>query len=196
MLRWQIAIQGYRNNLAIVHKDGNIHKNLDGLSRWPLPNDIDNPAYVPEESSPQIPIEGISVTDLNTTFHEVRICYTHYKDFSILFQLLTKDCKYNNLIHALDEIWEKSYDEGIFHLVYAYHPQTDGPSERMIQTLEDIVRRVCAYGLEFKDFDGLTHDWCTLLPELELAYKTCIHANTNQTPAILEKGWNPKLTQD
>ncbi|MBW0540444.1 hypothetical protein O181_080159 [Austropuccinia psidii MF-1] len=38
--------------------------------------------------------------------------------------------------------------------------------------------------------------WCTLLPALELAYRTAIHASTNQTPAILEKGWNPKLPQD
>ncbi|MBW0582064.1 hypothetical protein O181_121779 [Austropuccinia psidii MF-1] len=44
----------------------------------------------------------------------------------------------------------------------------------MIQTLEDV---------------------CTLLPALELEYKTSIHASTNQTPAILEKGWNPKLPQ-
>ncbi|MBW0589996.1 hypothetical protein O181_129711 [Austropuccinia psidii MF-1] len=66
----------------------------------------------------------------------------------------------------------------------------------MIQTLEDMVRRFCAYGLEFKDCDGFTHDWCTILPALELAYKTSIHASTNQTSAILEKGWNPKLPQD
>ncbi|MBW0521814.1 hypothetical protein O181_061529 [Austropuccinia psidii MF-1] len=78
----------------------------------------------------------------------------------------------------------------------AYHPQTDGLAERMIQTLEDMVRKVCAYGLEFKDCNGFTHDWCTLLPELELAYKTSIHTSTNQTPAILEKGWNPKLPPD
>ncbi|MBW0541356.1 hypothetical protein O181_081071 [Austropuccinia psidii MF-1] len=45
----------------------------------------------------------------------------------------------------------------------AYHPQTDGLAERMIQTLEDM---------------------------------TSIHSSTNQTPAILEKGWNPKLPQD
>ncbi|MBW0570727.1 hypothetical protein O181_110442 [Austropuccinia psidii MF-1] len=70
MLRWQIAIQEYRGNMTIVHKGVNIHKIADGLSRWPLPNDIDNPAYVPEEASPQIPIEGISFTDLNTTFFE------------------------------------------------------------------------------------------------------------------------------
>ncbi|MBW0531213.1 hypothetical protein O181_070928 [Austropuccinia psidii MF-1] len=53
----------------------------------------------------------------------------------------------------------------------AYYPQTDGLAERMIQNLEDMVK-------------------------LELAYKTSIHASTNQTPAIVEKGWNPKLTQD
>ncbi|MBW0563027.1 hypothetical protein O181_102742 [Austropuccinia psidii MF-1] len=34
----------------------------------------------------------------------------------------------------------------------AYHPQTDGLAERMIQTLEEMVRRFCAYGLELKDF--------------------------------------------
>ncbi|MBW0558575.1 hypothetical protein O181_098290 [Austropuccinia psidii MF-1] len=56
----------------------------------------------------------------------------------------------------------------------AYHPQTDGLAERMIQTLEDMVRRFSP----------------------ELAYKTSIHASTNQTPAILEKRWNPKLPQD
>ncbi|MBW0553570.1 hypothetical protein O181_093285, partial [Austropuccinia psidii MF-1] len=78
----------------------------------------------------------------------------------------------------------------------AYHPQTDGLAERIIQTLEDMVRRFCAYGLEYKDCDGLTHDWCTLLPELESAYKTSIYSSTNQNPAILEKGWNRKLPQD
>ncbi|MBW0546001.1 hypothetical protein O181_085716 [Austropuccinia psidii MF-1] len=44
MLRWQIAIQEYRGNIIIAHKDGNIHKNSDGLSRWPLKNNIDNTA--------------------------------------------------------------------------------------------------------------------------------------------------------
>ncbi|MBW0589035.1 hypothetical protein O181_128750 [Austropuccinia psidii MF-1] len=78
----------------------------------------------------------------------------------------------------------------------AYHPQTDGLAERMIQTLKGMVRRFCEYGLELKDCDGFTHDWCTLLPELELEYKKSIHSSTNQTPAILEKGWNHKLPQD
>ncbi|MBW0513976.1 hypothetical protein O181_053691 [Austropuccinia psidii MF-1] len=69
----------------------------------------------------------------------------------------------------------------------AYHPQKDGLAERMIQTLEDMIRRFCVYGLEFKDSDGFTHDWCTLIPALELAYKKSVHYSTGQTPAILEK---------
>ncbi|MBW0552187.1 hypothetical protein O181_091902 [Austropuccinia psidii MF-1] len=349
MLRWKIAIQEYRCNIPIVHKDRNIHKNEDGLSRWPLPNNIDNPAYVPEEASLQIPKAGISITDLNTTFfEEVRNSYTQDTNFRILCQLLNKDCKDNSLIHFLDEVWKKSYDEGRFHLLdghlsenrtremirtciwwpmwqndvpeycktcdrcqngnkstgkrlgnmikiqepsrpwesihmdrvnslppggdrsynaflvivdrfsknpiflpchkddtamdaalliwnrvvsytgiftniisdrdpkftsalwtnlhqlfgtklsfsTAYPLQTDGLAERMIQTLEDMVRIFCAYGLEFKDFDGFTHDWCTILPALELAYKTSIHASTKKTPDILKKGINSKLPQD
>ncbi|MBW0544326.1 hypothetical protein O181_084041 [Austropuccinia psidii MF-1] len=34
----------------------------------------------------------------------------------------------------------------------AYHPQPDGLAERMIQTLDDMVRRIFAYGLEFKEY--------------------------------------------
>ncbi|MBW0531564.1 hypothetical protein O181_071279 [Austropuccinia psidii MF-1] len=44
----QIAIQEYRGNMTIVHKDGNIHKKSDVLRRWPSPNNIDYPAYVPQ----------------------------------------------------------------------------------------------------------------------------------------------------
>ncbi|MBW0523934.1 hypothetical protein O181_063649, partial [Austropuccinia psidii MF-1] len=66
----------------------------------------------------------------------------------------------------------------------------------MIQTLEDMIRRFFSYGLELKDSDGFTHDWCTLIPALELAYKTSIHASTGKTPETLEKGWNPKLPVD
>ncbi|MBW0467704.1 hypothetical protein O181_007419 [Austropuccinia psidii MF-1] len=74
----------------------------------------------------------------------------------------------------------------------AYHPQADGLTQRMIQTLKNMIMRFCAYGLELKDLDGFTHDWCTLIPALELEYKTSVHSSTGQTPAILEKGWNPK----
>ncbi|MBW0554795.1 hypothetical protein O181_094510 [Austropuccinia psidii MF-1] len=78
----------------------------------------------------------------------------------------------------------------------AYHQQTDGLAARMIKTLEDIIRRFCAYGLELKHSDGFTQYFCTIIPALELAYKTSIHASTGKTPPMLEKGWNPKLPVD
>ncbi|MBW0580067.1 hypothetical protein O181_119782 [Austropuccinia psidii MF-1] len=66
----------------------------------------------------------------------------------------------------------------------------------MIQTLEDIIRRVCAYGLELKDSDGFTHYWRSLIPALELEEKRSVHYSTVQTPAMIEKGWNPRLPAD
>ncbi|MBW0518788.1 hypothetical protein O181_058503 [Austropuccinia psidii MF-1] len=35
-----------------------------------------------------------------------------------------------------------------------YHPKTDGLAERMIQTMEDIIRGLCGYGMEYKENKG------------------------------------------
>ncbi|MBW0562937.1 hypothetical protein O181_102652 [Austropuccinia psidii MF-1] len=66
----------------------------------------------------------------------------------------------------------------------------------MIQTLDDMIRRFSAYGLELKDSDGFTHDWFTLIPALEVEYKTSVHSSTGHTPSMLEKGWNARLPAD
>ncbi|MBW0591503.1 hypothetical protein O181_131218 [Austropuccinia psidii MF-1] len=60
----------------------------------------------------------------------------------------------------------------------AYHPQTDGLAERMIQTMEDLLRRFCAYGMEYKDHEGYTHDWVTLLAAVQLTCNTSQHSTT------------------
>ncbi|MBW0555615.1 hypothetical protein O181_095330 [Austropuccinia psidii MF-1] len=66
----------------------------------------------------------------------------------------------------------------------------------MNQNLEDMIRIFCAYGLELKNSDGFTLDWCTIIPALELAYKTSVHSSTGQTPFVFEKRWNPRLPAD
>ncbi|MBW0519135.1 hypothetical protein O181_058850 [Austropuccinia psidii MF-1] len=38
--------------------------------------------------------------------------------------------------------------------------------------MQDILRRFCAYGMEYKDHEGYTHDCITLLPAFQLAYNT------------------------
>ncbi|MBW0526443.1 hypothetical protein O181_066158 [Austropuccinia psidii MF-1] len=116
MLTWQIAIQEYRGNMTIVHKSGNIHNNADLLSRWALPNTSDNPAYVPTSAEPQIPIEGINITDVGTEFFEVRESYKKDRNCHNLTALLEKDCKDASLANSLDDIWKTSYNNERFHL--------------------------------------------------------------------------------
>ncbi|MBW0493880.1 hypothetical protein O181_033595 [Austropuccinia psidii MF-1] len=70
MLRWQIAIQEYRENMIIFHKARNLNRNSDGLIRWALANKPDSPAYAPLEAETQISIEGINITDIGTEFLE------------------------------------------------------------------------------------------------------------------------------
>ncbi|MBW0538508.1 hypothetical protein O181_078223 [Austropuccinia psidii MF-1] len=91
------------------------------------------------------------------------------------------------------EFWSNLYDMLGTKLSFAtaYHPQTDELAERMIQTMEEILRRVCAYGMEYKD-----HDWVTLLPAVQLAYNTSQHSATGKKPALVEKQWNPLLPVD
>ncbi|MBW0546622.1 hypothetical protein O181_086337 [Austropuccinia psidii MF-1] len=91
MLRWQIAIEEYRENMTIAHKSGNIHKTSDGLSRWALENTPENPAWVPHEEHH---IEGICVTDIGREFfNQLKESYKMDKNCHILCQLLIKDCK-------------------------------------------------------------------------------------------------------
>ncbi|MBW0571220.1 hypothetical protein O181_110935 [Austropuccinia psidii MF-1] len=96
------------------------------------------------------------------------------------------------------EIWMNLYDMLGTKLAFstAYHPQTDGIAERMIQTMEDILKRFCAYGMQYKDHKGYTDDWVTLLPVVQLAYNTSQHSTTGKTPALVEKGWNCLLPVD
>ncbi|MBW0478167.1 hypothetical protein O181_017882 [Austropuccinia psidii MF-1] len=66
----------------------------------------------------------------------------------------------------------------------------------MIQTMEDIIRRFCTYGMEYKDHEGYTNDWVTLLPEVQLAYNTSQHSTAGKSPSLVERGWDPLLPVD
>ena len=115
MLRWQIAIQEYRGHMTIIHREGNVHKNADGLSSWALPNDISNPVYEPEEMDRNMPINGISVTDLSEEFYDiVRKSYVENKNTLILLEILNKDHKDNSLVSGLEQPWKKNFEEGRF----------------------------------------------------------------------------------
>ncbi|CAI7783068.1 unnamed protein product [Closterium sp. NIES-53] len=58
----------------------------------------------------------------------------------------------------------------------AYHPQTDGQTERLNQVVEQLLRTACK--------DDVSH-WDTQLPTLEFAYNNASHAATGKTPFFL-----------
>ena len=70
----------------------------------------------------------------------------------------------------------KSFQECLgtkLNMSTAYHPQTDGQSERTIQTLEDMLR-VCVV-----DFKG---NWDDYLPLIEFSYNNSFHASIGMPP--------------
>ncbi|CAH2946059.1 MAG: hypothetical protein PPHEMADMSA_6408 [uncultured Paraburkholderia sp.] len=54
-----------------------------------------------------------------------------------------------------------------------------------------MIRRYCAFGLEYKDNDRFTHDWVTLLPGLGFAYSSTVHSVTERKPFELWLGYVP-----
>ncbi|MBW0505833.1 hypothetical protein O181_045548 [Austropuccinia psidii MF-1] len=117
ILRWQIAPQEYRGNMTIVDKYCNIHKNSDGFSPHELPKTPENPAYVPANEEPQIPLEEIKMTDMGKEFvKEAGESYNQDNNCHILNSLTEKDFKYTASANSLYDIWKTSYDNGRFHL--------------------------------------------------------------------------------
>ena len=67
----------------------------------------------------------------------------------------------------------------------AYHPQTDGQSERSNQDLERHLRTYCSY---------LQDDWAKWLPITEFADNDATSASTGVTPFFANKGFNPRMS--
>ena len=59
------------------------------------------------------------------------------------------------------------------HMSTTYHPQTDGQSERTVQTLEDMLR-ACVL-----DWEG---SWVKYLPLVEFSYNNSYHSNIKMAP--------------
>jgi RNase H-like domain found in reverse transcriptase/Reverse transcriptase (RNA-dependent DNA polymerase)/Integrase zinc binding domain/gag-polyprotein putative aspartyl protease len=64
----------------------------------------------------------------------------------------------------------------------AFHPQTDGQTERMNRTMEEMLRHFIT---------PMKGDWVSVLPLLEFAYNNAEHAAIQTTPFRLYTGLNP-----
>ncbi|KAJ9561205.1 hypothetical protein OSB04_006365 [Centaurea solstitialis] len=78
-------------------------------------------------------------------------------------------------VRFTSRFWEKFHEDLGTRLQFstAFHPQTDGQSERTIQTLEDMLR-ACVL-----DFGG---SWDTYLPLAEFSYNNSFHASIGMPP--------------
>jgi len=68
------------------------------------------------------------------------------------------------------------------NLSTAFHPQTDGQTERVNQVLEQYLRAFCDYQQD---------NWQSLLPHAEFAYNNAAHASTGKTPFFANYGYHP-----
>ena len=66
----------------------------------------------------------------------------------------------------------------------AFHPQTDGQTERVNQILEQYLR--CAINYQ-------QDDWTSHLTLAEFAYNNTIHSSTGQTPFYANYGYHPRF---
>lgn len=64
----------------------------------------------------------------------------------------------------------------------AFHPQTDGQTERVNQTLEQYLRMFCSYE---------QNDWADLLATAEFTYNNTDHSSTNYSPFYANTGYHP-----
>src|SRR5262249_42398304 len=67
----------------------------------------------------------------------------------------------------------------------AFHPQTDGQTERMNRTLEQILRMYVEYNQK---------NWESLLPLAEFAINNHVSASTGYSPFYLNYGLHPPMT--
>ncbi|MBW0481259.1 hypothetical protein O181_020974 [Austropuccinia psidii MF-1] len=91
------------------------------------------------------------------------------------------------------EFWTNLYEILGTKLAFstAYNPQKDGLAERIIQTMESIIRRFFAYGMEYKAHEGYKHHCVTLYSAVQLAYNTSQHSTAGKSTSLVEKWWNP-----
>ena len=67
----------------------------------------------------------------------------------------------------------------------AYHPQTDGQTERQNSTMEQYLRA-------FVNFEQ--NNWVELLPMAEFAYNNSKHASTQMSPFEAMQGYTPRMS--
>ena len=71
------------------------------------------------------------------------------------------------------------------HFTSGYHPEGDGQTEHLNQTLEQYLQIFCNYQQD---------NWSDLLPLAEFTYNNAPSATTGVSPFYTNKGYHPNIT--
>nr|GEU95262.1 hypothetical protein [Tanacetum cinerariifolium] len=131
-------------------------------------------------------LQGLSVyskIDLRSGYHQLRVReedipktafrtrYGHYKFQVMSFGLTNTPAVFMDLMNRVYIKFWRAFQKAMgtrLDMSTTYHPETDGQSERTIQTLEDMLR---AYVIDFRN------GWERHLPLVEFSYNNSYHAS-------------------
>ena len=96
---------------------------------------------------------------------------------------------FHRIIHDRDTRFTSEYTTDLLkalginqNVSTAYHPQTDGQTERMNQTVETYLRTFISYHQD---------DWKDWISLAEFSYNNSVHVTTKQTPFFINYGRHP-----
>ncbi|GKA30650.1 putative reverse transcriptase domain-containing protein [Tanacetum coccineum] len=194
-LRTLIMNEAHETRYSIHPEAGKMYYDLRGLYWWPkMKKEIDmyvsrcltcskNQSRTPETlgilQQPEVPEwkwENITMDFIN----KLPRTSSRHDSIWVIFDRLTKFAHFLTIREDYKiEKLERLYINEIkalgtrLDLSTAYHPKTNGQSERTIQTLEDMLR-ACAI-----DFGG---NWDTHLPLVEFSYNNSYHSSVKCAP--------------
>ncbi len=151
---------------------------LDFIPELPESNGFDNILVVVDKLTKY----GIFIPT-TTTINEIETANLVFKhiicDYGLPRQIISdRDAKWTG------KFWEEVCEEMKIKraLTTAHHPQADGQTEILNQTIEIAIR---AYVGPERD------DWSEMLNPLRLAYNSSVNSSTGYSPAFLLRGYEP-----
>ncbi|KAG0139071.1 hypothetical protein CROQUDRAFT_55280 [Cronartium quercuum f. sp. fusiforme G11] len=198
--------------MTISHRPGKLHNNADGLSRMALPNNAENPAWDPEKKNKEIPIMGISLSELHDEFFkEIEESYLTDTNTSKLVRILSQEKTDLSLSTTLESPWRELYQEGRFSLLSGllYYREkhtsvmvlvSDVHKQQILQVCHDEI--TAGHFSEDRTLERVStmawwHKWKLDTHEyVKTSYNSSIHSTTSKAPFILERGYCPRLPKD
>jgi hypothetical protein len=153
---------------------------IDFIVKLPISNGFDSITVITDRLT-----KYIHLIPTNETMDAPKLAYL------FLTHVITNHGMPKYIISDRDKLftskfWKSLADlMGIDHrLSTAYHPQTNGQTERTNQTIEQYLRHYINYR---------QNNWAEFLPMAQFAYNNAMHSTIHETPFFANYGYHPTL---